>query len=168
MTTIQLLVDTDLTHTEQESLPSNTLLRQWIGQALDVVDEKFESDLNVELSVRYCNSDEMSSLNSEFREQDRSTNVLSFPSGMPTLTTDSGSRLRPLGDIVLCPEVIEAEALDQSKTAENHYCHLVVHGVLHLCGYDHIDDPSAEAMELLEIQILSGLGIANPYRSHNQ
>lgn len=164
MTTIQLLVDVDLPKAEHQALPSTKDLRQWIEQALASIDEPCEADLELELSVRFCNSEAIRSLNSDFRQRDSATNVLSFPSGMPILTTDNGQGLQPLGDIVLCPTLIEQEAAEQSKAIMDHYCHLVIHGVLHLCGYDHDDDASARTMESLEIQILSGLGIASPYQ----
>lgn len=94
-------------------------------------------------------------LNGRFRDKDAATNVLSFPAG------DNGGG--HLGDIALAFGVCEREALEQGKTLADHLRHLVIHGVLHLLGYDHLDDGEAEAMEALERNLLAGLGVADPY-----
>ena len=103
----------------------------------------------------------MQQLNSEFREQDKPTNVLSFPAGeIEGLPSDADV---PLGDIVVCAEVVRSEAKEQGKTAQAHWAHMVVHGTLHLLGFDHENDSDAARMEGLEIQILTDNGISNPY-----
>lgn len=93
------------------------------------------------------------SLNARFRGKDRATNVLSFPAGEPGF----------LGDVALAREMLGREAAEQDKQVHAHALHLLVHGILHLCGYDHETDEQAIAMETLERRILAGLGIADPY-----
>ncbi|MCF4837249.1 rRNA maturation RNase YbeY, partial [Acinetobacter baumannii] len=103
-------------------------------------------------------------LNLQYREKDKPTNVLSFPSDIPEEVLPMLDAL-PLGDLVICIPVVLQEALEQKKTAQNHFAHLLVHGVLHLLGYDHeTSDEDAEEMEGLEIEILAKLNIANPYQ----
>lgn len=102
-------------------------------------------------------------LNSQFRDQDKPTNVLTFPTGDP----DAGTGPFPgdyLGDVILAAETLYAEADRDGKAPSDHFNHLVIHGILHLLGYDHISDRDAERMERLEIDILADLGIDDPYR----
>jgi len=111
------------------------------------------------VAILLTDDDTVRDLNVRFRGKDRPTNVLSFPAApMP------GTKLPPLGDIVLAFGTCAAEAATQGKTLRDHLAHLVVHGVLHLLGRDHEDDAEAEAMEAEERSILAGLGIADPYR----
>jgi len=115
-----------------------------------------------ELGVRVVGAAESRRLNSRFRGKDRPTNVLSFPAApIP------GSPLAPcpLGDLVICPQVLRVEAREQQKSLRAHWAHLVVHGALHLIGYDHEREAEASRMERREIRVLRSLGFANPYRS---
>lgn len=113
-----------------------------------------------ELSIVLASDEKVRQLNAQYRGLDKATNVLSFPGEY-----DGGAQARNilLGDIVLAFETIEIEAQSQHKSFENHVSHLIIHGVLHLLGHDHEDDETARNMELLEISILKGLGIENPY-----
>lgn len=121
----------------------------------------------VELSVRLTSDEEVRTLNAQYRHKDKPTNVLSFPMIQPDLietisqNSDDGEVL--LGDIVLAHGVCTAEAAERGISVEDHATHLVVHGVLHLLGYDHIEDGEADAMEEIERQALGTLGIADPY-----
>lgn len=123
-----------------------------------------------ELSILLSNNEHVQELNREYREKDKPTNVLSFPA----LECEAPGQiiLEPgpihLGDIVLAYGVVKAEAHDQDISFEDHLSHLIVHGVLHLIGYDHIEDEEAEVMESLEIAILNDFAIANPYISEAQ
>ena len=119
----------------------------------------------VEMSIQMLDKDAMRDLNNEYRSKDSPTNVLSFESGMPVLLDDDRGRLLALGDVVFCPQIIADEALEQGKCAEHHWAHLLIHGTLHLCGYDHIDRAAATGMETLEIQVLEILGVPNPYQT---
>lgn len=111
-----------------------------------------------ELSVVLTNDAEQRELNRDWRGKDSATNVLSFPQIEPF-----GPVIGILGDVILARETLEREALDLGKSLSDHFTHLIVHGFLHILGYDHIDEQDALAMEALETQILAGLGIADPY-----
>lgn len=111
-----------------------------------------------ELSVRIVDTDEGRALNRDYRDKDYATNVLSFPAELPP-----GVPLPILGDLVLCAPVIAREAEEQGKPLKHHYAHMLVHGVLHLLGHDHMDEAEAEAMEAIEREVLAGLGIPDPY-----
>ena len=119
-----------------------------------------------EISVRLADDDEVRTLNRQYRQKDRPTNVLSFPMVQDDLldaldNSDDGEVL--LGDIILARGVCEREADEKNVTTAEHATHLIVHGTLHLVGYDHIADDEAEAMEDLERAALAGLGIKDPY-----
>lgn len=117
-------------------------------------------------SVSLCIVDNaaIQQLNMDYRGKDAATNVLSFPFELPPGLPAEALPERPLGDIVLCAPVINQEAGEQNKPQNNHWCHMVIHGLLHLLGYDHIDDHDADIMETLEIQLLAALHIGNPYQ----
>lgn len=121
----------------------------------------------VEVSVRLTTDDEVHGLNRQYRHKDKPTNVLSFPMVQPdlldTVTANSDDGEVLLGDIALAHGVCVAEAAARAIPVADHATHLIVHGTLHLLGYDHIDDHEADAMEALEVQALASLGIADPY-----
>jgi len=113
---------------------------------------------------KLCSVEAMQALNRDYRGKDAPTNVLSFPSEMQALVqADGKTQFWPLGDVVLCPEVVAREANEQGKLLSHHRAHMIVHGVLHLLGYDHVEQAQAEAMEQLEIQILSKNMVPDPY-----
>lgn len=119
-----------------------------------------------EIAIRIIDEAESQSLNHDYRGKDYPTNVLSFPfelpDGMPEeMRAELGDGI--IGDIAICAPVVEREAKDQGKSPEAHWAHMVVHGVLHLLGHDHVDDAGADIMEALEVEVLSELGYANPY-----
>jgi probable rRNA maturation factor len=123
-----------------------------------------------ELGVRVVGAAESRRLNARYRGKDRPTNVLSFPPPplparlVAAATSGGGQDSRPLGDLVICAQVVRAEARAQSKPLKAHWAHLVVHGALHLIGYDHQRAAQAQRMERREIAVLRRLGFANPYR----
>jgi probable rRNA maturation factor len=112
------------------------------------------------LGVRVVGPTESRRLNARYRGRDKPTNVLSFPAA----ELPAGPE-RPLGDLVICPDVLRAEAREQHKSLRAHWAHLVVHGALHLVGYDHEDPADASRMERREVSVLRRLGFPNPYRS---
>ena len=110
--------------------------------------------------VRIVEAGESQKLNRDYRQQDKPTNVLSFAADV---VVPDGEKI--LGDIVICDPVVRQESRSQGKRVQDHYLHMVVHGMLHLYGYDHLDPAEADAMEDLEREILGGLGVADPYAS---
>ncbi len=129
--------------------------------------ELLDTDALVEISVRLTSDDEVHTLNRQYRGKDKPTNVLSFPMVQPDLietvsqNTDDGELL--LGDIVLAHDVCAREATERGVTIEAHATHLIVHGTLHLLGYDHLTDDEGDAMEAIERDALADLGISDPY-----
>jgi probable rRNA maturation factor len=121
----------------------------------------------IEIAVRLASDDEVRTLNRQYRQKDKSTNVLSFPMVQPdlleTVTQNSDDGEVILGDIILAHGVCAAEAAERGISVEDHASHLIVHGVLHLLGYDHMGDAEAEAMEEMERAALADLGLHDPY-----
>ena len=148
--------------TEDGSVPDSQDITTWVDRAAVAAAYTEET----EISVRVVDAVEMRTLNKSFRDQDKATNVLSFPAGeIDGLPSDSRM---PLGDIVICAAVVKNEAVEQGKSLFDHWAHMMVHGTLHLLGFDHLKDDDAAAMESLEIQILGDHGVANPYRESPQ
>lgn len=135
--------------------PDYATLQHW-------VDETLSSYLdNAELCIRIVDKDESQQLNAHYRGIDRPTNVLSFPYKLPPAVRLDAPLL---GDLVLCASIIAQEAQLRQKTIEAHWAHMVVHGLLHLLGYDHQSDVEASIMEEKEIEILEKLGAPHPYQ----
>ncbi len=137
-----------------DGVPSVSDIETWIGA---VVRGRRE---NVQLTVRIVDEEEGTELNERWRQARGPTNVLSFPSeGLEAIAPDL------LGDVVICAPVVESEAREQGKSLTAHWTHMVIHGTLHLLGFDHVDEDHAREMELLEAQILKELGYSDPYES---
>jgi len=140
--------------------PGNDDFVSWASAALHVANVHYPCDIG----VRIVDEDESRLLNRDYRGKDKPTNILSFPSDLPEFVrTKLETAL--LGDLVICAPVVRQEAAEQGKSEDAHWAHLTIHGVLHLLGYDHIDDEEAAVMEPLEIAALARLGIANPYEA---
>ncbi|MEK1907834.1 MAG: rRNA maturation RNase YbeY [Pseudomonas sp.] len=135
------------------TLPSEEQFRLWCELALR------QRSADSELTIRLVDEPEGRELNRTWRHKDYATNVLSFPADIPDGLLD----IPLLGDLVICVPVVEREAAEQAKTSAAHWAHLVMHGCLHLLGYDHIDDAEAEEMETLERELLAELGHPDPY-----
>jgi probable rRNA maturation factor len=138
----------------RKGLPSARSFRRWVDAALAGAKRR----KSAELAIRIVGTREGRHLNRDYRGKDYATNVLSFPTEWP-----EGVSLPLIGDLAICAPVVAREAAEQGKPANHHWAHMTVHGVLHLLGYDHIEDADAEAMEALETRILAKLGINDPY-----
>lgn len=150
---MSVTLDLQLACAQAEDLPSEAKLQGW----LDGTILGFQTE--AEVTVRIVDEAESRELNLTYRGKDKPTNVLSFPFEAPP-----GMELPLLGDLVICRQVVEQEAIEQNKPLEAHWAHMVVHGSLHLLGYDHIEDEEAEEMEQLERDIMQELGFADPYQ----
>lgn len=137
-------------------LPSEARILEWAQLAWQGRDREDESE--TEVTIRIVGAEESQALNHRYRGRDCPTNVLSFPFEAP-----AGITVPLVGDLVICAPVVESEARAQNKTLAAHWAHMVVHGMLHLQGFDHIEDEDAEAMEALEVRLLAQLGFGNPY-----
>ncbi len=141
---------------ESADYPQQHQFQSWVDEALA------GNRQDTEIVIRLVDEAESAELNQQYRHKSGPTNILSFPFESP-----EGMEFDLLGDLVICTPLIHAEALQQNKKIEHHWAHITIHGVLHLLGYDHIEDHDAEQMESLEIEILSRLNIANPYLEEN-
>lgn len=149
-----IIIDLQIATENPTGLPSEAQIQQWATAAVQPQQE------NIEMTVRIVDEAESHHLNLTYRGKDKPTNVLSFPFEVP-----EGIELPLLGDLVICRQVVEKEALEQQKPLIAHWAHMIVHGSLHLLGYDHIDDSEAEEMESLETKIMKNLGFDDPYLS---
>lgn len=149
-------IDLDVQIASRADTPNATQLQKWATlAAADILKQRNEEQ---ELTIRIVDEEESQSLNHSYRDKDKPTNVLSFP-----YEQAPGMHVPLIGDLVICAPVVIQEALEQKKTAEAHWAHMVIHGILHLLGYDHIEMDEAEQMEKLEVTLLAKLGYANPY-----
>ena len=139
---------------DEDDLPDPESIRVWVDAAIG------DRMQDAELTIRIVDEAESADLNSRFRSKSGATNVLSFPFDSPP-----GTDLSILGDVIVCAPVVRREADEQAKSLDAHWAHMVVHGTLHLLGYDHERDADAEEMEAMETRILGRLGFDNPYES---
>ena len=146
-------VDLDIQR-EVDGLPEDQELVKWVKEVLT-----FEQHGDTELTIRFVSEEESAELNNQYRNKQNSTNILSFPFEMPEEV-----ELNLLGDLVVCSAIVKKEAAEQKKEELAHWAHMIVHGTLHLLGYDHLTDAEASIMESKEIIILSQLGYSDPYR----
>ncbi|NND65812.1 MAG: rRNA maturation RNase YbeY [Gammaproteobacteria bacterium] len=148
---VELQVDID-----DEDVPELIEMTQWASAGY--AQAAAAADQSVQVVIKVVDAATMQSLNKQYRQQDKVTNVLSFP-----LDVASDGDVRLLGDIAICAEKVVTEAKEQQKTLTAHWAHLVIHGVLHLMGFDHQCDNQAAEMESKEISALAVLGVDNPY-----
>lgn len=147
---------------DDNTIPAADVVKNWIVLAANAAGHSSD----VEVSVRIVDADESRALNREYRGKDKPTNVLSFPAGrFEGLPDDVPVQL---GDIVVCASIVGEEAIEQGKVVTDHWAHMLVHGTLHLMGYDHETDAEAAEMEALETQILMKSGLKDPYLASGQ
>ncbi|KFK95169.1 MULTISPECIES: rRNA maturation RNase YbeY [unclassified Serratia (in: enterobacteria)] len=148
----QVILDLQIACADSQGLPDEATFQRWLENVLPQFQEE------AEVTIRLVDEAESNELNLTYRGKDKPTNVLSFPFEAPP-----GIELPLLGDLIICRQVVEQEAIEQQKTLEAHWAHMVVHGSLHLLGYDHLEDDEAEEMESLETEIMQGMGYPDPY-----
>ncbi|PKI18726.1 MULTISPECIES: rRNA maturation RNase YbeY [Pseudomonas putida group] len=147
------MLELDIQRATDAATPDDAAFRRWCELALR------QRSADSEMTIRLVDETEGRELNHTYRHKDYATNVLSFPADVPDDLLD----IPLLGDLVICVAVVEREAAEQGKSLEAHWAHLVIHGCLHLLGYDHIEDEEAEEMESLERELLAELGQPDPY-----
>lgn len=146
----------DIQHACDEVIPvSDAELRHWIQLTLQ------ECQKQAELTLRLVDAPEITYLNFTYRKKNQTTNVLAFPANLPK---EIALEYPLLGDIIVCPLVIQQESIDQSKPLVAHWAHIVIHGTLHLLGYDHINEADANIMQSLETKLLVALDFNDPYK----
>lgn len=145
----------DIQHAGQEKPPvSDEVISQWATLSLKA------HRPTAELTIRLVDTDEITHLNHQYRKKNKATNVLAFPATYPE---NIELEFPLLGDIIICPSVLREESETLKKSLIAHWAHIVIHGVLHLLGYDHIKEEDATVMQALEIKLLAELKFANPY-----
>lgn len=153
---MEMYVDLQVATEDEQALPTLTEVEKWVLVAIHAGSNITREE--VELTVRIVDRDESQQLNFDYRGKDKPTNVLSFPFQNPP-----GITLPLLGDLVICKQVVEQEAIEQNKRLISHWAHMLIHGTLHLLGYDHIIEEEAIKMESLETKLLVELGFPAPY-----
>lgn len=156
----------DLIFDTPEWAKSKLSARKRVTDVLDLtwsMVPKRPKSIEPEVTVTLTNDKSIKVLNRDYREKDKPTNVLSFPMWDNMSEIPNGAGAIPLGDIIIAFETIKREAIEQEKTLADHFTHMLIHGFLHLLGYDHMNETDATAMESLEIKILKKLSISNPY-----
>jgi probable rRNA maturation factor len=147
-------------------MPTQEDIQLWLDTLLS-----YQQLTDKEMTVRIVDDAEIQQLNQQYRGKDTVTNVLSFPFEMPELVLPEGIEMDEsisnfLGDIVISAQVVKQESKQQNKLLKHHWAHMLIHGTLHLLGYDHIEEQEAEEMESIEIAILQKLAIDDPYHNH--
>jgi probable rRNA maturation factor len=145
-------------------LPGATQLQAWGDTALKYLSVPSKP---LSLGLRIVDEDESAAINLAYRQKDYATNVLSFSAELPDAVLESLDEL-PLGDLVICAPIVAREAAAQAKSLPAHWAHMLIHGMLHLNGFDHESESEALEMETLEARILEDLGFENPYQSEQQ
>ena len=141
-----------------QGAPTPEAFETWVATALSGDHPRWRPTKVVEVSIQVVDSEEMTRFNHQYRGKETDTNVLSFP-----VDAELQKQTGLLGDLIICSEVVQREAYQQSKPPEHHWAHMTIHGTLHLLGYDHIAYEDAELMEAIEIVRLAQLSIPNPY-----
>ena len=158
-----MIVQVDVqTACDDNTIPEATTVEAWVTRAVEAAG----TGNDVEVSVRIVDADEIQALNNDYRDKDKPTNVLSFPAGPIEGLPEDAPVL--LGDIVVCASVVDSEAAEQGKMVGDHWAHLLVHGTLHLMGFDHGSDSEATEMEALETRILASNDLPDPYGASGQ
>jgi probable rRNA maturation factor len=150
-------LDLQIASQNSEGLPTESEFQLWLSTTVSLFQPQ------AEVTIRIVDETESQQLNFDYRGKEKPTNVLSFPFDAPP-----GIEIDLLGDLIICRQVVEQEAEQQNKSLAAHWAHMVVHGSLHLLGYDHIEDEEAEEMESLETEIMIKMNFLDPYLSEKE
>jgi len=156
--TFNIFIERAVDNQDSQYIPDDKDIHRWISTTLTSQNKA----ITTELGVRITDNNEIHNLNKTYRHKDKPTNVLSFPFEVPKNFPEDIEN-EYIGDIICSIEYINKEAHDQNKEPKAHWAHIIIHGTLHLLGFDHIEDNDAEIMEQKEIDILESLGYKNPY-----
>ena len=149
----------------EEFVPSKKNIKVWLRRSMEFINDDIDiRRKSFEVSYKIISSDCMRDLNNKFRKKNTATNVLSFPSGYEEMMHLEGINRHHLGDVIVCAEFVGSEAENLNREQMFHWCHICVHGFLHLFGYDHIIEKHAEKMQLMETQICKSLDFSDPYK----
>lgn len=146
---------------EDTFYPPEQDVQLWIDLVLSNQSNQDRNLLDSEITIRVVSEQESQTLNHQYRNKDKPTNVLSFPFESPAQI-----QIDLLGDLVICADIVEKEAKLQNKLISHHWAHMIIHGTLHLLGFDHVEEQQAQQMEALEIALLAKLAIDDPYQDH--
>lgn len=146
------MIQLDLINENNLPAPDSAQFQNWLNQVAKKL------NITGEVCIKIVDNTESQDLNNTYRQKDKPTNVLSFPSDIPDFVESTH-----LGDLAICASIVEQQAKEQNKNINDHWAHLTIHGCLHLLGYDHTEDNEAEIMEALETELLAVLEIRNPY-----
>lgn len=160
---MDIIVDIQHASEQAEAIPSDALFTSWVEHTLQssYVQDAISDKSQVELSIRMVDVAESQQLNFQYRQKDKPTNVLSFPAEVPDFVD-----VPLLGDLVICVPVVIQEAMQQQKEANAHWAHMTIHGILHLLGYDHVEEKDALLMESIEVKLLTALVFPSPYENN--
>lgn len=152
---------------EVDSIPEPAEIQRWIEAAVDASGRRCDDGRDCEIVVRIVGEEESRDLNNRYRRKDSATNVLAFPASEQPVPGLPAEPRRALGDLAICGPVVEREALEQGKPVDSHWGHLLIHGTLHLLGYDHQTEAQAAEMERLEVRIMAHRGFGDPYAAQD-
>ncbi|WP_119343283.1 rRNA maturation RNase YbeY [Facilibium subflavum] len=150
-------IEIDLYNPHNLVIPEKSDFENWIALVLQL-----QGESTCQISINIATEDEIQAINNTYRHKDKPTNILSFPFEAPPGLPKTQMQ-HFVGDLIICPEILLKEAETQKKPLQHHWCHITIHGILHLFGYDHIKEDDAEIMENIEIKLLAQLNIDNPY-----
>ncbi|MEI4220469.1 MAG: rRNA maturation RNase YbeY [Candidatus Dasytiphilus stammeri] len=153
----RIILNLQIVVQERVHLPTSDHFSRWLEAVLFF----FKFKTSQEVTIRIVDPDESKALNWRYRRQNIATNILSFPFEIPSI---NDLKISLLGDLVICGSIVEKEAQEQQKRLREHWAHMVIHGSLHLLGYDHITLEHAKHMEVIETQIMRNLGYSDPYK----
>lgn len=152
------MIKVDINNCLELDIPSKYKIKKWILQL-----QKVQNINNIYIGIIVVKDSKIQTFNKYYRKENKTTDILSFPFHFPNIKNRKTILNYFVGDIMICPNIIEYRAKKYNKISEHHWCHVIIHGILHLLGYDHIKEDDSNKMQAIEIKILNKLNIGNPY-----